>query len=143
MVLFQSCSPPAVRSARATHISTRIPPSPPPLHRARHPEELEMKAGICVGGQAATRNACLLLLCRQRKRVGNATNEHDCAESTSVVGLSLPVISKTTFERHRRQKLSNNITQNKGAWGASTILRSVLLTARWAEQNVTLVICLP
>lgn len=101
-----------------------------------------MKAGICVGGQAATRNACRLL-CRQRKRMGNATNEHYYADSVSVVGLSLPVISKTTFQRHRRQKLSNNITQNKGTRGTGTVSRLVLLTARWAESNVALVICLP
>lgn len=75
--------------------------------------------------------------------MGNATNEHYYAESVSVVGLSLPVISKPTFQRHRRQKLSNNITQNKGTRGTATILRSVVLTARWAELNVALVICLP
>lgn len=62
-------------------------------------------------------------------------------DRASVVGLSLPVISKATFQRHQRQKLSKNITQNKGTQGTRTMLRSVLWTARWAEPN-TLVISL-
>jgi len=75
--------------------------------------------------------------------MGNATDEHYYAGSVSVVGLSLPVISKTTFQRHRRQKLSNNITQNKGMRGSSSVLRLVLPTARWAESNAASAICLP
>lgn len=75
--------------------------------------------------------------------MGNATSEPYYADNVSVVGLSLPVISKATFQRHRRQKLSNNTTQNKGTQGTGTVLRLTLLTARWAESNIALVICLP
>lgn len=88
------------------------------------------------------KNAHLLLLRRQRKRVRNATNERYYAESISVMVLSLPVISKPTFQRQRRHKLSNNITQNKGTRGTGTIL-SMMLTARRAESNVSLFVCLP
>lgn len=97
-----------------------------------HTKGLEMIPGICVGGQAAARNTCLLFLCRQKECVGNTTNEH----------LSCGVISscylKTALQMHRRQKLSSNSTQSKGRRGSGTSLEPLLVTGRWAGSNTAL-----
>lgn len=77
-----------------------------------------------MGGQAAARNTCLLFLCRQRKRVGNATNEHLCRG----------VISSCYLKMHPRHKLSNNSAQTKGGRGTGTSL----VTGRWAGSNIAL-----
>lgn len=83
--LFQSCSPawtaPSASLLAPLCLCTVLAP--------RHTKGLETKAGICVGGQAAARNTCLLFLCRQKKRVGNPTNERLCCGVISSCYLKL------------------------------------------------------
>lgn len=125
-------------SADSSDSTKRVSPRTPlPLHSAHspapcHTKGLEMKAGICVGGQAAAQNTCLLFLCRQKECVGNTTNEHlRC-------GVIFSCYLKTTLQTHPRQKLSNNSSQSKGRRGSGTSLGPMLVAGRWAGSNTAL-----